>query len=300
MIGTWAWGTGQNGSGIVFGKKYDRQQLTDTFNTAHENGFIFWDTAEVYGTGTSESLLGELIHDKPDIKISTKHFPGKKYKPGENRIALEASLERLGREYVDIYWLHLPRNIKENMTELAQLQKEGLIGSIGLSNGDLDQIRMAEITLRSEGSSLAGIQNHFSLLSIEREKKILDYCRKTGLLFFGYMILEQGALSGHYDSNDHFPTFSMRGLTFPKGKFRRIQVLIDYIRELGEKYGIDSSQIPIAWTVSKGVIPIVGLTKPSHATALNAGTTIILSDDEIHRLEELSAVSGVICKGAWE
>lgn len=299
MIGTWAWGSGQNGAKIVFGKDYEEKQLRETFDTALENGFNFWDTAEVYGAGSSEQLLGSLIGDK-DVVISTKHFPDRKYRPGENRAALECSLQRLGKDHVDIYWLHAPRNIKENMTELASLQKEGLVGSIGLSNGDLTQIRMAEITLRANGSQLAAIQNHYSLLSMEREAKILDYCRKAGILFFGYMILEQGALSGHYDSDHSFPLLSVRGLAFPKSRFRKIRILIDYIRELGEKYGIDSSQIPIAWAAAKGVIPIVGLTKPEHAISLNAGLTTILTEDEIRRLEELAAVSGVKCKGFWE
>lgn len=80
MIGTWAWGNGMNGSKMVFGKKYDKQQLIDTFNKAYELGFNMWDTAEVYGYGNSEKLLSECIKNKKNIFISTKHFPNKKYK----------------------------------------------------------------------------------------------------------------------------------------------------------------------------------------------------------------------------
>ena len=126
MIGTWAWGTGISGSKTVFGKSYDRTQLAETFRNAYDKGFTFWDTAEVYGQGTSESLLGELIKDKA-VTISTKHFPYKKYKSGENRTALKGSLKRLGVECVDLYWLHSPKNIEQNMAELAECQKEGLI-----------------------------------------------------------------------------------------------------------------------------------------------------------------------------
>lgn len=299
MIGTWAWGTGSNGGKIVFGKNYDEHQLKETFETAYNIGFDFWDTAEVYGMGTAEQLLGGFIKDK-EVTISTKHAPNKKYKEGENRTSLMASLERLGIDKVDLYWLHAARNIRENMKELAQLQKEGLIGSIGLSNAGIDEIRLAEITLGENGTKLDAVQNHYSLLAMEREAEVLEYCKSKNILFFGYMILEQGALSGHYDAKNHFPFFSMRGFSFGKGKFKKIQSLIEYIRELGEKYSVDPSQIPIAWAVSKGVIPIVGLTKPSHAKSLNAGLTTILSAKEISELEELALRSGVKCKGVWE
>ena len=299
MIGTWAWGTGNNGGKIVFGRNYDEQQLRDTFEAAYDLGFNFWDTAEVYGMGSAEQLLGSLIKDR-EVILSTKHFPGRKYHSGENRKALCGSLDRLGVDKVDIYWLHSPVNVAENMKEMAALQAEGLIGSIGLSNGSTDQIRLADMVLRANGSSLAAVQNHYSLLSIEREAKALEFCRKKEILFFGYMILEQGALSGHYDAENHFPLLSMRGLSFGKERFRRIQPLIDYIRALGTKYGVDSAQIPTAWAIAKGVIPIVGLTKPSYASALNAGMTVILSDEEIAKLEELALDSGVKCKGLWE
>lgn len=299
VIGTWGWGKGQNGGKVVFGNSYSDEQLKDTFNKAFTCGFDFWDTAEVYGNGTSEKLLGELIRGK-EVVISTKHFPEKKYKNGENRIALVNSLSRLGADRADIYWLHLAKNLEENMKELAQLQKEGLIGSIGLSNGNIEQIRLAEIILRENGSSLAAVQNHYSLLTLERESAVLEYCLSNRILFFGYMILEQGALSGHYDAEKHFPSLSMRGLSFGKSKFQRIQPLIEYIRSLGNKYETDPSQIAIAWAVSKGVIPIVGLTKPEHAVSLNRGINTALESHEIRRLEKLALESGIRCKGIWE
>lgn len=186
------------------------------------------------------------------------------------------------------------------MKELAECQKKGLIKSIGLSNGNVEQIKEADSTLRRHGLKLSAVQNHYSLLSMEREKEVLEYCQKNHILFFGYMVLEQGALSGHYDKKNSFPLLSMRGLSFGKRKFGKIQNLIDYIKELAEKYHVDSSQIPIAWTIAKGVIPIIGLTKPSHAKALKDGVNIKLADEEILKLEELALSSGVKCKGTWE
>ena len=300
MIGTWAWGPGNNGSRMVFGETYSKEQLEETFNEAYKNGFNVWDTAEVYGMGSAEKILGEFIKDKSDIIISTKHAPNKKYKDGENENSIVKSLERLNRDYIDLYWLHQPKSLKENMEELAHCEKKGIIRNIGLSNGNIDQIRTANEILKANGTRLFAIQNHFSLLTIEREKEILEYCKQNNIIFFGYMTLEQGALSGHYDEHNHFPLLSMRGLAFGKRKFKKIKELLSYIKELANKYGVDSSQIPIAWTISKGVVPIVGLTKSSHAKSLKDGVAVKLTEDEIKRLEDLAISSGVKCKGIWE
>ena len=300
MIGTWSWGSGINGSKMIFGENNSEEQLKETFEVAYNNGFNFWDTAEVYGMGSTEKILGKFVKDKNDIVISSKHMPGKKYKMNENKDAIKGSLERLNREYIDLYWLHSPKSIKENMTELAECKKEGLIKNIGLSNCNVEQLREANETLKKYGTKILAVQNHFSLLSIEREMNILEYCRKNDILFFGYMTLEQGALSGHYDENHRFPTFTLRGITFTKKKFRKISKLIEYIKELGKKYNIDSAQIPIAWTVSKGVFPIVGIAKKSHAISLKNGINLKLEEQEIQKLEKLALESGVKCKGIWE
>ena len=300
MIGTWAWGTGSNGSKMVFGQTNSEEQLKETFDTAYNQGFNFWDTAEVYGMGTAESILGKFIQNKNNIVISTKHAPNKKYRINENENSIKESLQRLNIDYIDLYWLHSPVALKENMRELAECKKKGLIKSIGLSNGNVEQIKEANDILKECGTKLFAVQNHFSLLSLEREKEVLEYCKQNNIMFFGYMTLEQGALSGHYDERHHFPLFSMRGLTFGKRKFKKIKNLLSYIKELAQKYNVDSSQIPIAWTVSKGVIPIVGLTKSKHAISLKDGINIKLTEEEIKKLEEKAITSGVKCKGIWE
>lgn len=300
VIGTWAWGSGINGSKMIFGKSYSEEQLAKTFEAAYSKGFTMWDTAEVYGMGNSEKILGKLTSDKDDVVISTKHLPSKKYKQGEVTKALNASLERLSREYVDLYWLHQPYNLKENLSEAAQCVKSGKTKSIGLSNCNLQQLKTAVEILYNYGLKLHGVQNHFSLLSFERQKDVLEFCRKNDIVFYGYMILEQGALSGHYNPSHLFPKLSSRGMSFSKNKFIKIAPLIDYIRLLADKYRVDTSQIPIVWAIQKNVVPIVGLTKSRHALNLADGTKIKLSDSEINTLEALAVNSGVICKGSWE
>lgn len=300
MIGTWAWGTGSNGSKIVFGKKYEEAQLMKTFEAACSAGFYLWDTAEVYGMGNSEKLLGKCINNDSNILVSTKYHPEKKYESGAAEKALHNSLKRLGVEQVYLYWLHRPCNIRQNMSEMAMCAKKGLICKIGLSNCNVLQIKEAQAELNKHGLKLYAVQNHYSLLSADRQKEVLDYCAANDILFFGYMILEQGALTGCYSEKNPLPFLSYRGMAFNKRKLKKIQELIDYEQELAAKYGVDTAQIPIAWAIAKKAIPIIGLTKPEHALSLGKGVNVSLQPQEIMCMESLAAKSGVICKGVWE
>lgn len=300
MIGTWAWGSGKNGSRIIFGKKYNETQLKETFSTAYGEGFYLWDTAEVYGKGNAERLLGKCINNHDDILISTKYHPEKKKRNGEVVNALHNSMKRMGVEHVYLYWLHRPYNIRENMQEMAMCVQQGLIREIGLSNCNISQIIEAQEELSKYGLKLYAVQNHFSLLSMERQKEVVDYCIANKILFFGYMVLEQGALTGRYDEMHPLPFLSYRGLIFHKRKLRKLHKMIAYERELATKYKVDTAQIPVAWAIAKNVIPIVGLTKPKYAESLQKGLTVTLQPDEIRCLEQFAMESGVVSKGTWE
>lgn len=300
MIGTWAWGGGMNGSKMVFGQSYEEEQLKSTFRCAYDAGFTMWDTAEVYGMGNAEKLLGTFIQNTSVI-ISTKHMPGKKFKAGAMESSLTGSCERLGIDAPDLYWIHLPNRVEENVTAAVQLLKEGKIKALGVSNYSLQQIEQADAMLQKEGFRLAAVQNHFSLLSRGSEQQaIIDWCQKHEVVYFSYMVLEQGALTGRYDEKHHFKTFSLRGLQFGKKKFRKIQPLLDYEKELGKKYQVDTSQIPIAWAIARHTVPIVGLTKPQHAEQLKTVLNVNLTEEELGRLEQLAEESGVVIKGTWE
>lgn len=114
------------------------------------------------------------------------------------------------------------------------------------------------------------------------------------------MVLEQGALSGHYDEKNHFPTFSMRGFSFSKSKFVKIKPLLDYQKELAGKYSIDCSQIPVLWAIEKNTTPIIGLTKAKYVDELVSALKIKLLPEEIEKLEKISKETGVYCKASWE
>lgn len=299
MIGTWAWGTGMNGSSMVFGKKQNPSVLKESFNKAVEYGFLKWDTAAVYGMGTCEALLGELIKEHDDIFISTKFMPGKKFKAGALTTSFEESMSRLGRKTADLFWIHVPNHLEEHLREAILLMKSGKITSIGISNVSLIHIQQAEKLLAEEGLSLGAVQNHFSLLRNDQQN-IIDYCNDKKIKYYAYMVLEQGALSGRYNAKTHFPTFSMRNFSFPKSKFQKIEGLLSRMKELAVKYNIDPSQIPILWVIEKGAIPIVGITKPSHAVKLSEAMKIDLKPEETMLLEKEAAATGIRQQGAWE
>lgn len=299
MIGTWAWGSGYNGSKMIFGKGYDEEVLKNTFEKAVNLGFLKWDTAAVYGMGSCERLLGKLIKGRNDIFISTKYFPNKKFKSGALEKSFAESMERLGVKYADLFWIHKPNNLVDNLNETVPLMKDGRIRSIGISNVSLNDIKTAESFLDEQGLKLSAVQNHFSLLRND-QLPIIDYCNKKGITYYAYMVLEQGALAGRYSAENHFPTFSMRNLAFPKRKFRKIEGLLGMMKEIADKHGIDRSQIPILWAIAKGAVPIVGITKPSYAKKLSEALKVNLTDEEIDRLTEEARRTGIRQQGSWE
>lgn len=299
MIGTWAWGSGYNGSKMIFGKGYDEEALKSTFEMAVELGFLKWDTAAVYGMGSCERLLGKLIKGRNDIFISTKYFPNKKFKSGALEKSFAESMERLGVKYADLFWIHKPNNLLDNLNEAVSLMKDGRIRSIGISNVSLNDIKNAERFLGKQGLKLSAVQNHFSLLRNDQQP-IIGYCNKKGITYYAYMVLEQGALAGRYSAENHFPTFSMRNLAFPKSKFKKIEGLLGMMKEIADKHGIDRSQIPILWAIAKGAVPIVGITKPSYAKKLSEALKVNLTDEEIDRLTEEARRTGIRQQGSWE
>ena len=299
MIGTWAWGSGYNGSKMIFGKGYDEAALKNTFEKAVELGFLKWDTAAVYGMGSCERLLGDLIKGREDIFISTKYFPNRKFKSGALEKSFAESMERLGIKSADLFWIHKPNNLLENLKEAVPLMKDGRIKSVGISNVSMTDIKTAESFLDKHGLKLGAVQNHFSLLRNDQQP-IIDYCNNKGITYYAYMVLEQGALAGRYNAENHFPTFSMRNLAFPKSKFRKIERLLGMMKDIADKHGIDRSQIPILWAMAKGAVPIVGITKPSYAEKLSEALKADLTDEEIDRLTEEARRTGIRQQGSWE
>lgn len=302
-IGTWSWGTGFAGGEQVFGNSLNADDLKPVFDTAMKKGFTLWDTAAVYGMGSSEAILGEFVKQYPreDIQLSTKFTPqiaASSDKPVEEM--LNSSLERLGTDYIDIYWIHNPADVGKWTPELIPLLKSGKIKSVGVSNHNLEEIILANSILENAGFSISAVQNHYSLLYRSSEDAgIIDYCKAHNIIFFAYMVLEQGALSGKYNIRHPLPEGSERANTYNK-VLPELEELTDAMKEIGSGKNASVAQVAIAWAIAKNTLPIIGITKTSQIEdALNA-TKIILTHQEIEKIEALATKAGVDTQGAWE
>lgn len=153
----------------TFGDSYSVESLRPVYDAAMKNGLNLWDTAFVYGMGTSEKILGELIRDtsKDELIISTKFTPQcDDGTPETMRHMIDGSKERLGIDVVDVYWIHNPMDVEKYTPMIAPLFKSGQIRQVGLSNHSLAEIKRAEEILAKEGVKVSAIQNHFSLLKL--------------------------------------------------------------------------------------------------------------------------------------
>lgn len=297
VIGTWGWGNGFNGSGMIFGNTPKETQLAMSFSSAVDNGLLIFDTALVYGGGSSEKLLGKLAENNSEVVISTKYFPAEKSGTSKVKKSFEKSLLRLKRKSVDILWLHQPVNIENNMKAMAELVIDGKIRHIGISNADITDVQLAQNVLSKYNIKLYGVQNHYSLIFRKYEDNgLLDYCRKNDIEFWAYMLLEQGALTGI----KKLPAFSRRGIAFDKSKIEKLTALTDKMSEIAEKYQTDIAGISVAHACSKGMMPIVGATRPEHIEKLARSTLLILSHEEISLLERIADKTGISVKASWE
>ena len=262
-----------------------------------------WDTAPVYGDGSSEKILGSFIRDidRRDIIISTKftpHIAGNS--PNAAREMLEGSLKRLNTDHIDVYWIHNPNDVERWTPMLIPLAKDGLIKSIGVSNHNLAEIKRVQEILGAEGLRLSAVQNHYSLLHRSSERAgILRHCKENGITFYSYMVLEQGALTGKFDLDHPFPEGSSRAKTY-NGMLTEIETLIAEMRHIGERHSASPAQIAIAWARSKGTLPIIGVTKVSQAEEAAKTAEIVLADEEISAVEELAERTGVSTLRGWE
>lgn len=302
-LGTWSWGTGAVGGDQVFGNRLGENELREVFDTAMKEGLNLWDSAVVYGMGASEDILGAFARtcQREEIILSTKFTP-QIAQEAEDPMALmcEGSLERLGTDYIDIYWIHNPADVEKWTPYLIPLVKSGKVKRVGVSNHNLAELKRAEEILSKEGVHISAVQNHYSLLYRSSEEGgILDYCKENGIDFFAYMVLEQGALTGKYDTKHPLPEGSQRGDTY-NPILPQLEELIGTMKKIGEKYSASVSQIAIAWAVAKGTLPIIGVTKPSHVVDAARAAQISLTADEMTELETKAANAGVDTRGSWE
>lgn len=302
-LGAWSWGAGAAGGDQVFGNHLSEKDLQPVFDKAMECGLTLWDTAAVYGEGSSERILGNFVKntDRENIILSTKFTP-QIASDSETAMQdmLDGSKERLHTDRIDIYWIHNPMNVEKWTPYLIPLAKSGQIKSIGVSNHSLAEIKRVNEILAAEGLKVSAVQNHFSLLHRSSERAgIIDYCKENGITFYAYMVLEQGALTGKYNKEHPFPTGTGRGDSY-NPHLAEIETLVTELKKIGEKYSASPAQIATAWAIAKGTLPIIGVTKVKQVEEAMAATKITLTPEEISLLEKLGDDTGVCTLREWE
>ena len=299
-LGAWAWGNDG-----TFGNSLSAEALRPIFETAMKNGLNLWDTAYAYGMGTSEKVLAGFIRDLPreSFLISDKFTPQCADASSETAMKdmFEMQLELMDLESFDIYWIHNVWDAPKWTEELAKyFEGRDDVPMLGVSNHSLAEIRQADEILKAHGLKLSAVQNHYSLINRSSEESgILDYCRENGIVFFAYMVLEQGALSGKYDTEHPMPEGSDRAKIY-NPVLSKLEVLNALLKKLVDKYGVGPAQIPVAWAIAKGTLPIIGVTKEQQVLDAVKAKNVHLTAAETEELEKTAEELGLNVIRFWE
>lgn len=288
-LGAWQWG-----DRVVwqYGHGYGDADVQQAFLASLNDGIRFVDTAEVYGNGRSEQLLGQFLKetDQP-VLVATKFFPWPwRFRKNALPRALKGSLARLGVESVDLYQIHWPTplmSIDTMMDGLAECVKSGLTRTAGVSNFSQTQMLAAYSSLARHNIPLASNQVHYSLLNRTVEKNgVLARCKELGVRLIAYSPIEKGLLSGKYSVDS--PPPGSRGRMYTN-LLPRIGPLLKAMTEIGQDHGGKSnSQVALNWVICKGALVIPGA-KNAEQAEQNAGALgWKLTDQEVTRLDEAS------------
>ena len=267
-------------------------------------GLNLWDTAYAYGMGTSEKVLAVFLNglERDSYLISYKFTPqcvDENYDTVEKMYRMQLKLMDLDR--FDIYWIH---NVWEALKWTKQLAEyfEGKEDApmIGVSNHNLAEIKEADAILKVHGLKLSAVQNHYTLINRSSEDSgILDYCKENGITFFAYMVLEQGALSGKYDTKYPMPEGSDRAMAY-NPVLDKLEVLNTELKKLADKYEVGIAQIPVAWAIAKGTLPIIGVTKEKQVLDAVKASDITLTKEETEKLEQVADSLDLNVVRMWE
>ena len=288
-LGAWQWG-----DRLIwqYGQAYKDEDCRAAFEVSLEAGIRFVDTAEVYGNGRSERMLGQFLKEtEQPVLVATKFFPFPwRFTKKSLKKALERSLERIGVETVDLYQIHQPFSLIsiENLMEaMAEAIKEGLTRTVGVSNYNQSQMLRAYSALARKDVPLASNQVSYSLLNRAIEKNgLLARCKELGVRLIAYSPIEKGLLTGKY-STENLPP-GIRGQRYGS-LLPKIGPLLKLMTEFGQEHGGKSkAQVALNWCICKGALPIPGA-KNARQAEENAGALgWKLTEEEVAKLDEVS------------
>ncbi len=271
----------------------DEDEAIATVHRAIELGINFLDTADMYGPHTNEELVGRAIAGHRDRLVIATKFGIRRSAdprvraidgtPGYVRQAAEGSLERLGIDHIDLYYLHRvdPRTpIEETVGAMADLVKAGKVRFIGLSEPSAETIRRAHAV-----HPLTAVQSEYSLWTRDPEEEVLDTCRQLGIGFVPYSPLGRGFLTGAFRSEEDFaPDDYRRGSPRFQGEnFTRNLALVDRVRLMAEQHGVTPAQLALAWVLAQGtdIVPIPGTKRRKYLEENVGAVAVPLTAEEI-------------------
>jgi aryl-alcohol dehydrogenase-like predicted oxidoreductase len=286
-LGAWQWG-----DRIVwgYGQTHTDKDIRELFDISLNLGVRFVDTAETYGSGLSERLLGSFLKEtEQPVLVATKYFPWPwRLTKGSLPHALKGSLERLGLDSVDLYQIHwhTPLMSPETMMEgMAECVKQGLARTVGVSNFGEKRMLRAYSTLAQHGIPLASNQVHYSLLSREVEKNgTLARCKELGIRLIAYSPLEKGLLTGKYSSEN--PPPGVRASQYAE-LLKKLPPVLKLLQEIGLNHGDKTvPQVSLNWLICKGALPIPGAKNQQQAETNAGGAGWQLTEEEVAKLDD--------------
>ena len=278
----------------------DREESIATIHRALELGVTLLDTADVYGDGHNEELIGEAIAGRRgEVQLATKFGMVRRPEGGVNRIdgrpehvraSIEASLRRLGVDSVDLYYQHrvdptVP--IEDTVGAMAELVQQGKVRHLGLSEASATSLRRAAAV-----HPIAALQSEWSLWTRDLEPDVLGVARELGIGIVPYAPLGRGFLTGTITSRDQLDASDFRTThpRFQEDTLRANLRLLEAVRGLADEKGVTPAQLALAWVLARGpdVVPIPGTKRRSYVEANVAAAAVEVTDDDLARLEEIA------------
>jgi aryl-alcohol dehydrogenase-like predicted oxidoreductase len=286
-LGTWQFGSGEWG----YGDRYAGQVARDIVRRAVQLGITLFDTAEIYGFGRSERILGQaLSEDRERVFLATKILPVLPIAPVVEQRAV-ASADRLGARRLDLYQVHQANPLIRDgtiMRGMRALQRVGLVGEVGVSNYSLGRWRAAEDAL---GSPVLSNQVPYSLVARSPERDLLPYAAQHGRVVLAYSPLAQGLLSGRYSPANR-PANRVRAANplFLPGNLKRAAELLTVLREVADAHSATPAQIALAWVIRHpAVAAIPGASSVEQLEHNAAAADIDLTDGQYQALADAAA-----------
>jgi len=284
-LGTWQFGSTEWG----YGAEYNNVEAGKIVRRALELGVNLVDTAEFYGFGRSERIVGEAIRGRRnEVFLATKIFPIGL--PLMTRWRARGSARRLGVDRIDLYQLHWPSPLfppRATMPRMHRLVEQGLVVHAGVSNHNLAQWQEAE---RAFGGPVLSNQVLFNLVDRRPERELLPWAQQNGRLIIAYSPLGQGLLSGKYEVAPPSNLLRRGRASFSAANRARLAPLIGALREIAGRHSATPAQVSLAWLIRKpNVVAIPGASSVHQLEENVAAADISLSDEESARLDSLSA-----------